>query len=228
VTLAQLKAKLKPTELTVEDPVFKAKKTYVGFKIAEILELLAISPDAGDEILFHCADGYAPELSLSRLNEKQGILAFEEKGRKDRFEKVKQGKALLSPAPFYLVWQSTDPAFPWPYQVVALEVVSFAKKFDRLFPAGVGKGTAPHKGFTVFKNHCLKCHSINLQGGDLGPELNIPRSITEYRDETFLRAFIRNPEEFRARSKMPGNPKLTDPELDSLMAYLQLMRDRKK
>jgi mono/diheme cytochrome c family protein len=118
-------------------------------------------------------------------------------------------------------------SLPWPYQLVRIEAVSFARKYDRLYPQGVADGTPVKRGFVRFKDECLRCHSINLQGGDVGPELNTPKNILEYWDPKTARQFIRDPGSFRAKSKMPAFPHLTDPDLDDLFAYLSYMRERK-
>ena len=75
---------------------------------------------------------------------------------------------------------------------------------------------------------CLRCHSLNLQEGDVGPEPNVPKSVTEYWDENVLVQFIKNPGDFRARSKMPPSPQLNDPEIQDLLSYLRWIRERKR
>ena len=70
------------------------------------------------------------------------------------------------------------------------------------------------------------CHSINGEGGKVGPELNVPMSIVEYRSAVQLKAFIRNPERFRYTT-MPAHEHLSDKDLDALLAYFEAMRERK-
>ncbi len=100
---------------------------------------------------------------------------------------------------------------PWPYQLARIEVVQFNQKFAKLYPQSAKPGSAEMRGFMTFKNECIRCHSINLQGGDLGPELNAPKSITEYWDRKILKAFIQNKSE----------------EIDDVLEYLSFMKDRK-
>ena len=71
------------------------------------------------------------------------------------------------------------------------------------------------------------CHSINGEGGTVGPELNVPRSIVEYRPIEQLKAFIRDPQSFRY-SAMPAHRHLSDEELDALIAYFRAMSQRKR
>jgi len=82
-------------------------------------------------------------------------------------------------------------------------------------------------GYRLFQQSCASCHSINGQGGKIGPDLNVPRSIVEYRPVDQVRAYIRNPEAFRYTS-MPAHPGLSESDLDALIAYFEAMRARKQ
>ena len=116
---------------------------------------------------------------------------------------------------------------PWPYQLATIEIIDFESKYSLMMPAGAGADSPEQQGFALFKNQCMRCHSINLQGGDLGPELNVPRNVTEYWSEQNLRAFIKDASGFHARSKMPPFLHLTDEQLDQLVLYLTSMRAQK-
>jgi len=230
VTLAELKKKLKAATLTVSDPSYGGRsKTYEGFWLKDVLALGGLDASGGDEIWFRCADGYTPTMPLANVAKQKGLVAFHEKGARGGWEKIRQGKSLLSPAPYYLVWDTTDQdAYPWPYQLVGIEIVSFRQKFDRIFPTGEDQTTAVYRGFEHFRAHCLRCHSLNLQGGEIGPELNVPKNVTEYWDDKVLVPFIKNPGDFRARSKMPPFPQLTDQDMQDLLSYLRWIRERKR
>jgi len=229
LTVDDLRRELAPVAVAVEDPVYGMRRTYQGVRLAELLALLPPGGDPVDEVVFHTRDGYAPTLDLAAARAGEGLVAFRDTTRRVGFAPVRQGKALVDPGPFYLVW--TGPGAterPWPYQLVRIELVSFRRTYDRLFPGDAEAGGPVARGFLAFRTHCLRCHSVNLQGGDLGPELNVPRSVTEYRDAATLRQFIRDAGSFRARSKMPPFPQLDDAALDDLLAYLGHMKDRKR
>jgi mono/diheme cytochrome c family protein len=228
-SLADLRKQLKPVTVTLEDPVYGKKKSFDGFPLNDVLALGGLKPgDAGDEIVFTAKDGYAPNTSFAMLKAHPAVLVFQEHGTQKQFGHVKQGKAMISPAPYYVVWtegKSLENDVPWPYQLVKIEVVSFAERYAKIFPKGAPGNV--QRGFATFKNQCLRCHSLNLEGGDIGPELNVPKNITEYWEKKTLRAFIQDVGSFRARDKMPSFKHLKDDELDGVLEYLTYMKDHK-
>ena len=113
---------------------------------------------------------------------------------------------------------------PWPYQLVKIEVVDWAAKYPLVVPLKSASGSPEMQGFAIFKAQCIRCHSINLQGGEVGPELNIPQNITEYWKTDVLKAFIKNSAAFRAKSKMPVFESLSEKQVDLVVAYLKAMK----
>ena len=132
-------------------------------------------------------------------------------------------KKSITPGPWYLIFEDAgvhDPVF----QVIGIELVS-SELYTSIRPA-IDENS--YQGFLLFKKHCLKCHSINLIGGTLGPELNTPQNILDYRDESQLRSFILNPQSFRARSSMPAFKEiLRKGELESILLYLKWNKGKK-
>lgn len=220
-----LRSRLKMQTVKIEDPVYKAVKEFDGFLLEDVLNQVSNGKDL-DEIVFTAIDGYSPNMNANLLKKHRAYLVFQEHNKP--FEKVVQGKQRIDPGPYYVVWEEgpkVEHSVPWPYQVVKIEAVDFKKKYPKIFPNGPNE--AELKGFSTFKSQCLRCHSINLEGGDVGPELNIPRNVTEYWDVKHLREFIPHPSRFRAKSKMPDIAGLTGADVENVIAYLKKMKTQK-
>lgn len=226
LNLAQLREIAGDRLVTVDDHYLNRSVQYRALPLAALLRGLSGGAPY-DEVLFHCADGYearAAESAIAQGRLDSFYLAYGE-GGESFVSTILQGKQEISPEPFYAV--STEKSgyevLSWPYEVVALEFVRLAEKYAGLLPREVVVDQKKRAGFDLFRKECLRCHSINLQGGGVGPELNIPRNITEYREEAYLRAFIRNASAFRARSKMPAFSQLTEADLGQIIGYLKVM-----
>ncbi|MEZ4705579.1 MAG: ABC transporter substrate-binding protein [Caldilineaceae bacterium] len=244
-SLAELQARLPVTTVTVADEVYDRPKTYEAFRLTDLLDHVALLQTPGDMLLFQAADGYEIRIDIAELQQSdaQGFIAFRDVEAAAGWEPFVKGKSTLTPAPFYLVWERTAPpqtradahramqigdGWSWIHQLTAIEVIDFATKYDRLYIPNIEENATVYAGFKRFTENCLRCHSINLQGGVEGPELNIPQNITEYRDHDTLLAFIKNPTSFRAGSKMPSIEKrYTDAEIESILAYIGWMADHK-
>ena len=160
---------------------------------------------------------------LAKLGEEGGWLAFRDLDvPSGGWEPVGHKKA--NPGPFFLVWtgelQSTENAYPWPWQLAAINLIRFEDQYPAVVPAGAPEKGAAWRGFATFKARCLRCHSMNLEGGKIGPDLNAPQSITAYRSKAMLLSFIRQPSKYR-HSQMPDHTDLTDGYLEDLYRYFK-------
>jgi mono/diheme cytochrome c family protein len=221
--------------VAVEDPIYKKTKRYSGHRLSALLRNAWPNVERwaseGAMLIFHCADGCSPSMRLSLALSDGAIIATRDLDRsaEDPWEPFSHGKQMITPAPFYLVWagiSATDTAHKWPYQLISVSVEAPDIRYANATP-GEEASDAVRRGFALFVENCAACHSVNLAGGELAPELNIPRNITEYWSTDHLAAFIKAPESYRARSKMPGFPHLTDTERGAILSYLAVMRNRK-
>ena len=221
--------------VAIQDPVYKKPKRYAGHDLAALLRRAWPEADRwaaeGAELVFHCEDGYSPSMDLARALTGHGVVAARDLDRpaNDPWEPFAKGRGTVVPAPFYVVWRDVDPAdanFRWPYQLVSLSVETFDRRYGNAAPPA-GTAEEARNGFRLFVQNCASCHSVNMVGGDVAPELNVPRNITEYWSAEHLAAFVKEPETYRLRSKMPGFKHLADSERASILTYLAAMRARK-
>ena len=230
VDIPTLRAQLETVQFRVFNPEWKQEIEYRAFRLQDVLRLAGIPLDGRDgDLIFHCADGYASIRPIKMLSKMKLMLAFEEVGAQ-KWTPLPGHRDAPIAGPFYVLSQDAADfeAFPWPWQVTGIELVDFTERYAALVPVGAADDSAEMRGFRAFRSkNCLSCHSINLVGGQVGPELNVPKNITEYRDRDLLKAWIRDASAFRARTLMPPNPDLSDAELDDILAYLAAMKEHK-
>lgn len=230
----QAKNKLgKDTVVTIaKDPVYHKAKKYkavnASLLIQNEIDLTKIDPK-NTKIVFECSDGYKPEMPLELFLNANPYLAYQDvdapKGAK--WEPIIKDGNKMNAEPFYIVYTSVsekDSRYKWPYNLVKIYLEPLNKSTLELYPL---KNRKLETGYTLFKNQCLTCHSINGIGGAMGPELNYPRSVTEYWKEKELVDYIVNPASFRYKVKMPTLG-ITKQQSQEIVDYLKYMSENKK
>jgi mono/diheme cytochrome c family protein len=227
---AALEAAVPPETWTAFDPYYNKPKTWRALPLAAVLEKGFGAPAAELaklDFVLRARDGYTVPLPGAKLFEKGGYIAVADL-EVPAWEPIGQGRA--NPGPYYVVWreppQHNLDTHPRPWQLAAIEIAPFEATFPHTVPTGVAEGAPALRGFRIFRDACITCHAINREGGRVGPDLNVPQSIVEYRPEPQIRAYIKDPRTFRY-SNMPAHPAFGDAELDALLAYFQAMKERK-
>jgi mono/diheme cytochrome c family protein len=230
LSLAELVAAAPPETVAGFDPYYGKPKTFRAMPLRALLEkgFEGQGVDlAKQEYVFRAKDGYAVPMRGALATEEGGAVAFEDT-EVAGWEPI--GPSHADPAPFYLVWkkpeQATLETHPRPWQLVTIEMARFDAVYPHTSPGAVAEGTPVAKGYGLFRDHCVQCHAINREGGRVGPDLNVPKNVLEYRPEDQVRAYVKNPRAFRY-GNMPAHEFLTDADLDALLAYLHAMKDRK-
>jgi cytochrome c2 len=222
----------KDTVVTIaNDPVYHKTKKYHAVNALLLLknEIDLSKVDIKNTlIVFECIDGYKPEMPLELFLNSKPYLAFKDvdapKG--SNWEKIIKNGNEMNADPFYLVYDSVSSVnqeYKWPYNVIKFHFVSKNRNIEALQPKEDEKAM---KGFALFQKQCITCHAINGIGGQMGPELNYPKSVTEYWKETELVDYIVNPASFRHKVKMPTLG-ITKQKSEEIVYYLKYMSKKK-
>ena len=209
------------------DPVFKKVKKYEAIPLKPYLEKLINTSNldtANTEIIFLCKDGYNPSMALSKVMQNEPYLAIRDLDALEgsNWMDTLQGKW----NPFYLIWTNHsegDKGYTWPY---GLKYLQF-KTSDAAYKAAFPLDKEQIAGFELYKEKCIKCHSMNMIGGVMGPEMNVPKNITEYWEVGDIKAFVKNPYSYRYNSKMPPVADLKEADLDKIIDYIAYMKGQK-
>lgn len=234
VGLAALRQACAVEAIEVDDPYYGRAKSFYALPATCVLELgFGDPPPMGSNLFLRAADGYVRPTPADHLYQGDAWLAFADAGLTDGpgsepvWEPIDRRQ--VHPGPFYVIWSGSDQndphRFPWPYQLVEMEIAPLESEYPHVDPAAA-PGSPAARGFELFREQCISCHAINGEGGKVGPDLNVPQSIVEYRPVEQIRAYIRDPQVFRFTS-MPSHRHLSDDDLDALIAYFQAMADHK-
>lgn len=230
----QKEGKLNGTTLiTVDnDPVYHSTKRYEAVPLLHLLETHTAIKNLDAEkyqIVFECIDGYKPMMPLQKFLSVKSFLAVRDTDapKGELWSKIIKDGNEMKAAPFYLVYQDVsakETDLEWPYNLIKIHLVPNDENIAFLFPKENSKAEL---GYELFKKNCVTCHAINKIGGNMGPELNYPKSVTEYWNKKQLKAFILNPPSFRHGVKMPKPANLNSKDIDEIVYYLEYMANHK-
>lgn len=216
--------------LSTFDTFYDKQKRFRALPVVPLLERAFSEPAAALQkrsFLVRASDGYRVPIEGALLLSGDAYLAIDDVDVPG-FELI--GTGGVSPAPAYLIWKQQGQAErktrPQPWQVIAIDMVDLDALYGHTLPKGEPADGPAMLGFALFRARCGNCHAINREGGHVGPDLNVPQSIVEYRPEAQIRAYIKDPATFRY-GIMPAHPDLTDADLDQLLAYFRAMASRK-
>ncbi|MFT6689346.1 MAG: cytochrome c2, partial [Saprospiraceae bacterium] len=219
--------------VTVEqDPVYHSKKSYNAIPFSELLnsypKIKKLQTDKY-QIIFECEDGYKPMMPLQKFLSAKSFIAVSDVDAPEgeSWTKIIKDGREMEAAPFYLIYQGISPKdtdFKWPYNLIKIHLVPSIGNVSLLYPKD---DIAAKTGFDLFNKNCISCHAVNKIGGSMGPELNYPKSVTEYWNQEQLKKFIKNPASFRNGVKMPTIKSLTEKDIESIVYYLNYMANHK-
>lgn len=239
LTRAQLLAHPTLETLTLEDRAGydNQKLTFEAVPLRVLFDGVSLSEE--ETIEYDTRDGFSssldPKLALNA--DPKGAIAYLAIERSESPWPL-LGTGNVSAGPFYVIWKNPELSGvgreEWPFQIKSFSVKpSLKSRFPDIFPDSNLPDNHPVRlGFASFVKNCFPCHTLNGQGNsNMGPDLNLPHSPTEYLQKEYLRNLVRDPQSLRTwkGSKMSGFPEavLPDEELSQLVNYLEHMARRR-
>jgi cytochrome c2 len=211
------------------DNYFNSSKKYLGYEFLPILDSVIKSASfdtAGSVVTFECTDGYKPSMPISGLyNSAKPYIVYKDLDQKGALNWPDSIQAKF--VPYYLVWDSTkqgEHSLVWPYGLVSITLSSTNSKYKQIYP---NNNSSMIKGFELYRDNCMKCHSLNGIGGSMAPEFNFPKNITEYWREDDIIAFAKNSKTYRSNSKMSPINNLSDSDFVQIISYLKYIKEYK-
>jgi mono/diheme cytochrome c family protein len=230
LSLAELAAQVPPERWSAFDPYYNKEKRYLALPLRPVLErgfAGVPGPLEAHEYVLKARDGYSVPIEGARLLGGGAYLAIADE-EVPGWEPI--GPQRANPGPVYLVWREPNQRsleeYPRPWQLASIDLTRFERLYAHTVPEGEAPDSAAMQGFGLFRGQCVRCHAINREGGRVGPDLNVPKSIVEYRPADQIKAYIRDPRAFRY-STMPAHPHLGEGDLDALVAYFTAMSRHK-
>ena len=217
----------------------KKERTYRVYPVRPLLDyIFGKGWEQAEEIVFTSADEYQPSIPVARFISHDAYFAFAS-GDDAPFTLVNvlQNNELVQLGPLYLVWDNlqskallADGASGMPYQVIGVELTTFAIRYPNLSPPARAS-VQVQRGSLHFRKHCMACHTINGEGGGKAPELNYPASVVEYLKPGYLARWIENPTSVRYNTAMPplATETLNRAQVtEEIIAYLKAMSAAKR
>ena len=202
-------------KLRVFDPYEKIEMEFEGYPLRDVLDRefgfswRKLGPT--HELQMKCRDGYRVSVPLSRILEHEALVAIR-RADKTGFDLMKKDvtpEKRVQLAPAYLVWENlrdhairAEGDFGWPFQWVEASLQKIGEN-DLLPRPRDGSSKSALRGYSYFKIHCTKCHSLGGVGGKVGPELHYPKNVTGYWQKGRLVEWVLNPASFRIPNGMP-------------------------
>lgn len=216
-------------EFKSTSPLYKNIRSYKCYNLKDILNKVKYNKSKYDVLTFIAKDDFKISIPILFIDKYISYIAIKDLSLKDSrdWEIVRDGGRILDAGPYYLMWKSTDP-IPneyWAFGVVKIQFSNMKEAYGNAIPPSQYDENII-MGFQIYQKSCSACHSINLNGGDLGVEMNVPKNFTEYYSNEYIINYAQSPTSYRANAKMPSI-NLIQKEIELFLSYLKVMKNNK-
>jgi cytochrome c2 len=209
------KEALSMSKVRVQDPYELTSIEFEGYALTDLLDRV-YGPGwrklaDTHQLRMKCLDGYRLSVPLARILKHRALVAVRRTDQ-SAFTLLKKDVTPVKTVelgPAYLVWENeqdlvirSEGDYGWPFQWAEASIEKLGEGDPVPLPTR-GASASALRGYSQFKIHCLKCHSLAGVGGKVGPELHSPQNVTTYWRPGKLEAWILNPASFRTPNGMP-------------------------
>lgn len=220
------KLALEKTSFKAISPLYKNSRFFEGYKFNDVLSKINYNKENDDVVTFIAKDNFKISIPIFIIKKYHPFLAAKDLSIKNshNWEKVRDGGRILDGGPYYLMWNNQDSLSDeyWVFGVTKIKLTNYKEAYGNSAPLHTSNEKIL-QGFQVYQRTCSACHSMNLSGGTLGVEMNVPQNFTEYYSEKHIINYAKLPSAYRANAKMPP-VKLTESEANQFLAYLKYMK----
>jgi mono/diheme cytochrome c family protein len=221
--------KMRTLEIEFYNSVTKRAELYRGVSTLAIIE--KFFPDSQNlvEVSFVSENGFRSYVEMDRLRSTSSILAFE-RADGDKFVRYSQKEKVLVPlGPLYLVWDLKGMApqerlsHSSVYQIKSLNLETSKSEFG-FKESSVDESV--YLGLQSYRAHCISCHAIGSEGGDVSFDL-MKRKTLQSKGGEYVAKYILNPVAMNPKTKMLPLPRYKNQALmaQGIVNFLKFMQN---
>jgi cytochrome c553 len=216
-------------KLTLDGEFVAGPQVLTVVFLDELWKALPVAPGS-DTLLATCSDGYASVFTSEFIARYRPFLVLEING-KGPGDWPPPGLA-YNPGPYVITVSAglapasakyRDIEHKKPWGVTALEVASYAERFNAVYAGRFASLSAPARdGREVWINSCASCHE-GPPGTFGGTKAARPyQVIAAYalHDRAFFEKYVRDPKSLVPCAQMEPHPRYTDQEMAGLVAFI--------
>ncbi|AXC14693.1 hypothetical protein ACPOL_5445 [Acidisarcina polymorpha] len=211
---------------TVSDDSNFPKKTRISGIPLEQLAAALGTPTA-NLVVAICYDGYRANYPSAYLGAHHPLLVLKINGKAEPHWPLTESGGSMGPylishpffKPSFRILSHTDEA-QIPYGVTRIEFREEQAVFGSIAPVGqYDADGAVIQGYRIAQQNCFRCHNMGAEGGQLAGRSWPMLAMWASTEPKYFVGYVKNPQAFDAKNRMPGNPQYDAETLETLRRY---------